>query len=348
MASCSGKFSVYNKIHHWETRITAPNNRTHSIFAIVDPANDEYRNKKCANRWERGPFQNPTVMVANDTGKHYHTDLVIGNPRYNLMFKCPRLRDEDTTTHPESSISFYPVAFPKSEWPNNWIIPCCIGNYTVICNMPYRHRGDKSRIETGVIGRGTLGQFGPNPATDPIVSRWKKDQDGNIIYKKGNPLMEFVMITRKHDGVDFSTLEEAIKLGLVAWPGGMVEPGKSVGDTVKQEFLEEAKCGLEMSDNDRRVAEDEIDKLFRNGDIIYKGYCGDPRDTDNAWMESTVYHFHDDYGITDTIKLKAGDDAKHVCWVTWDPKHPLIMYANHAKWAEIAYKKEKFILNNLK
>ena len=27
---------------------------------------------------------------------------------------------------------------------------------------------------------------------------------------------------------------------------------------------------------------------------IYEGYCDDPRNTDNAWVETLAYNFHDD------------------------------------------------------
>ena len=29
---------------------------------------------------------------------------------------------------------------------------------------------------------------------------------------------------------------------------------------------------------------------------IYRGYVDDPRNTDNAWMETVVMHFHDECG----------------------------------------------------
>ena len=29
---------------------------------------------------------------------------------------------------------------------------------------------------------------------------------------------------------------------------------------------------------------------------IYRGYVDDPRNTDNAWMETVVMHFHDESG----------------------------------------------------
>ena len=53
----------------------------------------------------------------------------------------------------------------------------------------------------------------------------------------------------------------------------------------------------------------------------------DPRNTDNAWMETVAYNFHDDSQMFKHINLKAGDDAKHVKWLDIDSN--LKLYANH-------------------
>lgn len=70
-------------------------------------------------------------------------------------------------------------------------------------------------------------------------------------------------------------------------------------------------------------------KNFFNGGIeIYSGYVDDPRNTDNAWIETTAYNFHDDTGdIVGTLKLQAGDDAVGVRWVDVTPE--LNLYASH-------------------
>jgi hypothetical protein len=40
---------------------------------------------------------------------------------------------------------------------------------------------------------------------------------------------------------------------------------------------------------------------------IYIGYVDDPRNTDNAWMETVAYNFHDDTGTTvGNLNFKAG------------------------------------------
>ena len=40
---------------------------------------------------------------------------------------------------------------------------------------------------------------------------------------------------------------------------------------------------------------------------IYKGYVDDPRNTDNAWMETVAFNFHDENNeVLNEIKLEAG------------------------------------------
>lgn len=47
--------------------------------------------------------------------------------------------------------------------------------------------------------------------------------------------------------------------------------------------------------------------LFAAGVEIYTGYVDDPRNTDNAWIETTVLHVHDDMGtVFSTFPLLAG------------------------------------------
>lgn len=43
-------------------------------------------------------------------------------------------------------------------------------------------------------------------------------------------------------------------------------------------------------------------------DRVYSGYVDDPRNTDNAWMETVVYNFHDDTGeYVGQLRLSAGE-----------------------------------------
>jgi len=55
----------------------------------------------------------------------------------------------------------------------------------------------------------------------------------------------------------------------------------------------------------------------------------DPRNTDNSWMETVAYNFHDEDGrIFRNIILNAGDDARTVKWLSID-SNDLKLYANH-------------------
>ena len=37
--------------------------------------------------------------------------------------------------------------------------------------------------------------------------------------------------------------------------------------------------------------------------MVYEGYVDDPRSTDNAWIETTAYHFHCTDEIAENLKL---------------------------------------------
>ena len=53
-----------------------------------------------------------------------------------------------------------------------------------------------------------------------------------------------------------------------------------------------------------------LDTQFVNGHVLYRGYVDDPRNTDNAWMETVAVNFHDATGTgIGAFHLHAGDDA---------------------------------------
>ena len=114
----------------------------------------------------------------------------------------------------------------------------------------------------------------------------------------------------------------------------MVEPGQVVTQVLKAEFGEEAMAKLSVTDAEREKISRQIDRLFHNGVEVtrliylpfsmkkdtlqavaitiifaifqvYKGYVDDPRNTDNAWMETVAVNFHDDTGeIFSEFKLQ--------------------------------------------
>lgn len=191
------------------------------------------------------------------------------------------------------------------------------GVYEIVDGFPLNIFG-----RTGLTGRGVLGRWGPNHAADPIVTRWKRDKSKEIIKDDTSslPILQFVAIKRRDSG------EWAI-------PGGMVDPGEVVTSTLKREFLEEALNVLEKTELEKEAVSNQLKDFFSKGNEVYKGYVDDPRNTDNAWMETVAMHFHDDSGESvGSMKFCAGDDAVGVQWLDLDKQ--LSLYASHSRLLE--------------
>ncbi|XP_041868409.1 ADP-ribose pyrophosphatase, mitochondrial [Melanotaenia boesemani] len=199
------------------------------------------------------------------------------------------------------------------------------GSYRVENGKPLNPLG-----RTGLTGRGLLGRWGPNHAADPIVTRWKVDPSGAKMHHpvSKNPVLQFVSIKRKDCG------EWAI-------PGGMVDAGEQVSLTLQREFSEEALNSLSFSPSERAELHARITKLFESpGFQVYKGYVDDPRNTDNAWMETVAVNFHDEQGNSvSELPLQAGDDAGQVQWADIDSS--LALYASHSLFLELVAKERK-------
>lgn len=139
---------------------------------------------------------------------------------------------------------------------------------------------------------------------------------GEILTRKGKPVLECVIIQRK-DGEGW------------ALPGGMINKGELHSVTCQREFGEEAMNFLDKKEEEKEAIKKEVKGFFtEKGHVVYKGYVDDPRNTDMAWMETTAVHFHDDTGdIVKAFPLEAGDDAAHVEWRALDKDRKL--YACH-------------------
>ena len=116
----------------------------------------------------------------------------------------------------------------------------------------------------------------------------------------------------------------------------MVDPGEQVSATLKREFCEESLNVMQLSADEQKALHEKLQTFFseENGQVIYRGIVDDPRNTDNAWMETSAVNFHDDSGeVFASIALNAGDDAQAVRWVDID--RSLNLYANHSKFIEM-------------
>jgi ADP-ribose pyrophosphatase len=167
---------------------------------------------------------------------------------------------------------------------------------------------------TGVKGRGLLGKWGANFAADPIVTRFHPDS---------KDLIQVVVIKRK-DGGEW------------ALPGGMADKGELVSQTVRREFIEEA--GNIADPEAKAEFEQNIKQLFETGKIVYRGYVDDPRNTDNAWIETAAFHFHCSEDLALRLHLEAGDDAAAVTWIDANDQcyEYVNLYASHKQMVDKA------------
>ncbi|XP_021185470.3 ADP-ribose pyrophosphatase, mitochondrial [Helicoverpa armigera] len=197
-----------------------------------------------------------------------------------------------------------------------------MGQYVIENGYPLNPIG-----RTGIIGRGVLGRWGPNHAADPVVTRWKRNENGEIVRDKtsNKPILQCVIVKRRDTG------EWAL-------PGGMVDPGEKVSATAVREFQEEAMNSLVLAEDQKKAWFRRFEKFFEEGNVIYQGYIDDHRNTDNAWMESVAYSFHDNSGSTvGALTLQAGDDAVGVQWVDITPE--MTLYASHKQVVMEVFKK---------
>lgn len=128
---------------------------------------------------------------------------------------------------------------------------------------------------TGLSGRGTLGHWGANPAVDALLIRQNPE----------TAVPEIFLIWRRADQMH-------------ALPGGMQE-GDELTTALKKEVREEVGPA---------IAELLPEK---SKSIVYRGYVDDPRNTDNAWMETTAFALFFDQ-----------DQAKK-CRLNWHPPIPV-------------------------
>ncbi|KAM9304805.1 transient receptor potential cation channel subfamily M member 2 [Gastrophryne carolinensis] len=175
----------------------------------------------------------------------------------------------------------------------------CCATYMVQDGLPQNPIG-----RTGLRGRGNLCWFGPNHAMHLIITQWKRNKDGSISRKKSKNVLEVLAI--KHSSSEHWAL-----------PGGTLEPGEAMPLKLKKilncRFLEQFQELLTMSSE------------------VYKGYVDDPRNTDNAWIETTAVSLHfdsqDDLLLLELNQNIQCDEEISVRWQIVDQKIPL--YANH-------------------
>ena len=151
-------------------------------------------------------------------------------------------------------------------------------------------------------GRGLLGKWGPNHAVDPLLTYI--DTSGKL----------WLLVIKRQD------------TGQWAFPGGMVDKNELPIETALRELMEETGISLASIQS----------PFLDQAKILYQGYAEDPRNTLNAWIETTVFHYHCSEGFAKSLELQAGDDAVFVKWIPISKQAIKSLYGNHPSYVCMA------------
>ncbi|XP_066913442.1 transient receptor potential cation channel subfamily M member-like 2 isoform X2 [Clytia hemisphaerica] len=131
---------------------------------------------------------------------------------------------------------------------------------------------------TGLEGRGLLCHYGPNHLQFALITRWKKNMDG-----MGYPSqLELLVIVQKNS-----------KLSL---PNGPEVLNNSMSPELLRFFSKTTLIskGVDISTCDSVWIG--LNKIIDKREKIWEGYMDDRRNTDHAWIEATVFNYHDPDG----------------------------------------------------
>ncbi|XP_073517309.1 transient receptor potential cation channel subfamily M member 2-like isoform X4 [Phyllobates terribilis] len=171
-----------------------------------------------------------------------------------------------------------------------------LGTYRVEDGLPMNPMG-----RTGLRGVGSLRWFGPNHSLHPVLTRWSRNKKGSP-NKMSHKILEVLVV-------------KLMGNELWALPGGTLDPGKQV-PLKFQNLLTPGYLG-------------EFLVLLTAGTKVFHWYLDDPRNTDNAWIESLAINIHfDTIEANDRLlqNLKESDSEVSLRWQLLDHKIPL--YAN--------------------
>lgn len=186
------------------------------------------------------------------------------------------------------------IPIPESEWTRRQL-----KSYTVI-EFDFDGRPRNPIGRTGIRGRGSLPQWGPNFAADLLVTRWKPNVNG---------ILEVLMAKRKDStyGLLGALLKGEDTLLPTKWLNAISmlladhyedldnsEERRKVIDKIKDKLKPEKVASEDVAKNGQLYKASEIWKSEPNV------YVDDPRATDNVWIESTVYHLHLDVNTLNT------------------------------------------------
>eukprot|EP00116_Pleurobrachia_bachei_P001993 sb/3462255/ len=184
---------------------------------------------------------------------------------------------------------------------------CFIQKYQVKNGYPRNPKG-----RTGLRGRGQLLRWGPNPGGEPIITRWARDNTGALLNRpviialcsrmesgKNRPNQEILVLNwliTSHDALGGLTANEEETKSIM----NMLREHLELGIAVRVDILHYCKYS-QCSDHSSPYLRE-----MRIGSDL--GYVDDPRNTDNAWVESSAINYHDSLGTSfSKFPLRAQD-----------------------------------------
>ncbi|KFD46898.1 hypothetical protein M513_12220 [Trichuris suis] len=127
----------------------------------------------------------------------------------------------------------------------------------------------------------------------PYVDEWPENINERTgfsgigrLAKLGNNPMVYLAITRNSNSMHDTEVLVEDKGNSTTLPQFIPENG-----TISQSFLK--KCIRKLSD---RCTDYEIKTMIKSMNLLHKGYLKHELNTDNAWMDGSIIHMHDDLG----------------------------------------------------
>ncbi|MGH0117659.1 UNVERIFIED_CONTAM: hypothetical protein FKN15_041851 [Acipenser sinensis] len=145
-----------------------------------------------------------------------------------------------------------------------------------------------------------------NRAGNAVCNFWKRSSDDSVSKTGTKKVLEFIAIKCK-------------EYDCWAFPGGVLQVGETLPKRLKQ--LLNTKL------------QEEVQSMLGAATKVYEGYVDDPRNTDNAWVETTAINIHFDdtkhsvLEYLNTMCLQDSNTGFSVRWQAVDQKIPL--YGNH-------------------
>eukprot|EP00049_Salpingoeca_infusionum_P004382 m.78625 g.78625 ORF g.78625 m.78625 type:complete len:2279 (+) comp12540_c0_seq2:343-7179(+) len=184
-------------------------------------------------------------------------------------------------------------------------------------NFPLNPEG-----RTGICGRGMFVLWGPNHAVHTLITRWARDEAGNVIRAENDrPVLQALCLRNTKEKVVFlpsvfvrprESLQTAVDRALQ-----LAARGKDGTDTNETSALT-ALAGIdalgEKHSKAARTGRKIISKVLSDETNIsrsevFRGQLKDARNTDNAWIETVAFNFHDEAGCLKDMNFAGGDEV---------------------------------------